>query len=58
VFAQYARCLIQPHGMVLTYSQARVVKQAMAQAGFNWQKTCTPLGGKAGGLMGVIEGSV
>jgi hypothetical protein len=50
VFKGYAR-LLALDGAVLTYSQARVVKTALSDAGLHWEKTAVTLGGKHGGLI-------
>jgi tRNA U34 5-methylaminomethyl-2-thiouridine-forming methyltransferase MnmC len=55
IFKTYADVLCLQHGVVLTYSVARVVKDGLEQAGLSWKKTeaLHSLGHKKGGLMGV-----
>jgi tRNA U34 5-methylaminomethyl-2-thiouridine-forming methyltransferase MnmC len=57
LFEVYAQWVAPRQGKVLTYSLARLVKTALEQTGFSWQKT-SPLGKKHGGLVAQLEASL
>jgi tRNA U34 5-methylaminomethyl-2-thiouridine-forming methyltransferase MnmC len=50
LFQSYASVLNPTHGMILTYSLARQVKNAVESAGLTWQKL-PPLGWKNGAML-------
>ena len=54
IFITYANVLCKQQGVLLTYSVARLVKNAIENAGLIWKKTeaLHKLGHKKGGLMG------